>query len=66
MSGDHLETYRRSGLEAMLVGYESSIDLGALEDRPAEDPALQASEQRLALRGHTLWAYPPPVGRGDG
>ncbi len=61
VSGDHLETYRRSGLEAMLVGYESSIDLGALEDRPAEDPALQASEQRLALRGHTLWAYPPPL-----
>jgi len=61
VSDELLDAYRRAGLRAVLIGYETAVPLARLDRDPQADPALRSSEQRLAQRGHTLWAYLPPL-----
>ncbi len=61
VSAEHLDSYHRAEFHTMLIGYETSVNLARLDHGPFEDPALRASEQRLAQRGHTMWAYSPPL-----
>jgi phosphatidylglycerol lysyltransferase len=58
---DHLDAYRKAGMDALCIGYEAIVHLDKFSLQGGENKGIRYSINRMEKNGYTATVYQPPL-----